>query len=109
MSTKGFLRFFLFCLDLELFAKTKKPWFHHTRFLYCYYNSRSKQNQKNPEQACAKFQQKILNFMVVRARQSFQFFRHIAWFLGNNRALYKFRCQTFLTSLVLPNYEKITS
>ena len=29
--------------------------------------------------------------MVVGARQSFQFFRQITWFLGNNRALSKFR------------------
>ena len=44
----------------------------------------SKQNKKNPEysflniikkKTCAKFQQKILNSMVVGARQSFQFFR----------------------------------
>ena len=29
--------------------------------------------------------------MVVAARQSFQFFRQIAWFLGNIRTLSKFR------------------
>ena len=29
--------------------------------------------------------------MVVGARQSFQFFRQITWFLGNNRALSKFK------------------
>ena len=29
--------------------------------------------------------------MVVGARQSFQIFRQITWFLGNNRALSKFR------------------
>ena len=29
--------------------------------------------------------------MVVGARQSFQFFRKITWFLGNNGALSKFR------------------
>ena len=62
-------------------------------------NSRSKQytNPKHTfidivkQEACAKFQQKILNFVVVGARQGFQFFRQIAWFLGNNRALSKFR------------------
>ena len=27
---------FLFCLDLELFAKVKKTWFRHTRFLRFY-------------------------------------------------------------------------
>ena len=35
---------------------------------------------------CAKFQQKILNFTVVGAHQSFQFFRLVAWFFGNARA-----------------------
>ena len=63
-------------------------------------NSRSKQNKKNPEhdfvdivkyETCPKFQEKILNFVVVGARQSFQFFSQIAWFLGNNRALSKFQ------------------
>ena len=29
--------------------------------------------------------------MVVGARKSFQFFRQITWFLGNNRALSKFK------------------
>ena len=33
------------------------------------------------------FQQQILNFVVVGPRQSCQFFRQIAWFLGNNRVL----------------------
>ena len=42
---------------------------------------------------CTKFQQKILNFVVVGARRSFQFLRQIAWFLGNNRALSKFSYQ----------------
>ena len=42
---------------------------------------------------CAKFQQKILNFAVVGACQSFQFFREIAWFRGNNKALSKFGYQ----------------
>ena len=33
----------------------------------------------------------MVNFMVAEARQSFQFFRQITWFLGNNRAMSKFR------------------
>ena len=37
----------------------------------------------------AKFWQKILNSMVVAARQIFQFFRQTTWFLENNRALSK--------------------
>ena len=40
---------------------------------------------------CAKFQEEILNFVVVGAGQRFQFLRQIAWFLGNNRVLSKFR------------------
>ena len=49
------------------------------------------------------------NIMVVGARQSFQFFRQITWFLGNNIEL----CLNLgigfcITSLVLPNYKKIT-
>ena len=63
-------------------------------------NSRSKHNKKNPTypfvdirktETCAKFQQKILNSTVVGARQSFQFFRQITWFLGHTRALSKFK------------------
>ena len=69
--------FFLFCLDLELFAKIKKAWFLHTRLIY--YNSRSKQNKKNPEhrfvdivrKRVQNFRKKILNFAAVGARQSF--------------------------------------
>ena len=30
---------------------------------------------------------------MVDARQCFQFFRQIAWFLGNNKALSKFKYQ----------------
>ena len=37
----------------------------------------------------AKFQQKILNSMVVGARQKFPYFRQTTWFLENNRALSK--------------------
>ena len=40
--------------------------------------------------------------MVDGARQSFQFFRQITWFLGNNRALSKFRYQIlrYLISII---------
>ena len=41
-------------------------------------------------ETCAKFQQKILTYMVAEAFQSFQIFRQITWFLGNNRALPEF-------------------
>ena len=61
--------------------------------------SRSKQNKKNPEhpfvnisqwELCGKFQQKILNSVVVGARQRFQFFIKKTWFLENNKAMSKF-------------------
>ena len=39
------------------------------------------------------FSKKLLNYMVVGARQSFQFFRQITWFLGKYRVLSKFRNQ----------------
>ena len=97
MSSKAYLRFSLFCVKLELFAKIKKnPSFYtftKTRFIN---NSRSKQNKKNPKhpfvdigktETCAKFQQKILNSMVVGACQSFPFFRQITWFIGNKITL----------------------
>ena len=47
-STKGCVRFFSFCLDLELLAKIKKDLIS-TLFFYIFINkSRSKQNKKNP-------------------------------------------------------------
>ena len=78
----------------------KRPDFYaltETRFIN---NSRSKQNKKNRTHAfvdivktetCGKFKQKILSCTVVGAPQSFQFFRQITWFLGNKRALPKFK------------------
>ena len=65
-------------------------------FFIFFNNSRSRQSKRNPEhqfvdiikqKTCAKFQRKILNFIVVGARQSFQFFRQKTRFLGNNRPL----------------------
>ena len=67
-----------------------------TRFIN---NSGSKQNKKNSThlfvdickmEKCAKFQQKQFNSMVGGAYRSFQFFR-LTWFLGNTRALSKFK------------------
>ena len=55
--------------------------------------------KKNPEhpfvnisqwELCGKFQQKILNSVVVGARQRFQFFIKKTWFLENNKAMSKF-------------------
>ena len=70
--SKGCVGFFLFYLDLELFAKIKKDLVStHSLFTL---SLRSKQNLKNPthtfvditkQKTCAKFQQKILNSMVV--------------------------------------------
>ena len=63
-------------------------------------NSRSEQNLKNLEhsfgdigkrETCAKFQQKQLNSIVDGARRKFQFFREVAWFLGNRKALAKLK------------------
>ena len=64
--------------------KLKKPGFYTLGFYIFINNSRSKENKKNPEhpfldiikqKTCAKFQQKILNSMVVGVRQTFIFFR----------------------------------
>ena len=88
--------FFLFYLDLELFAKSKRPGFYTLVFYTFINNSSSKQNKKNPthpfvditkHKIYAKFQQKILRSMVVGTRQSFQFFKQKTWFLGNNKGL----------------------
>ena len=54
---------------------------------------------------CAKCWQKK-NFTVVGARQSFQFFRQITWFLGNNRALYKFRYRILHNSISIIKLQK---
>ena len=84
MSTKVYAGFFLFCLDRGLFAKIKKTLLLHTRFFKFLLIIQDLKKLKNPEHSfvdiikseiCAKFYQKILNCMVVRARQSFQFFR----------------------------------
>ena len=104
---KSVFGIFLFFLYLELFAKTKQD-LVSTYSLFTYFLITQDLNKKNPEhpfvdiikqEPCAKCQQKILNFVVVGARQSFQFFREIVWFLGNNRAFSKFRCQ-ILHSLI---------
>ena len=102
MSTKRCVEFFLlFCLKLELFAKIKKDSsFYTLTETRVINNSRSKQNQKSCKhvflnsgktEMCAKFQQRILYSTIVGARQSSKFFRQIAWFLGNKRALSKFK------------------
>ena len=98
MSTKGFVGFLKFCLELELFAKIKKylvsthsqkPGLSITQdlnktlkishtLLQTFVRRKRVQN----------FSKKIIDFTVVGARQSFQVFRKITWFLGNTRAMY---------------------
>ena len=64
---------FLFCLDLELFAKIKKDLFSaHSFFTFLLIT-----HDLN----------KIKNIKLYGSRQSFQFFRQKTWFLENNRAL----------------------
>ena len=48
------------------------------------------------------FSKKILNSIVVGARQNSQFFRQKTWFLENNRALSKFLYGVlhYLTSII---------
>ena len=101
ISTKGCVGFFKFCLELGLFAKIKKYLVStHSQkpaLLITQYLNKIKKNPTHPfvdirkMEMCGKFQQKILNSIVVGAHQSFQFFRQITWFLGNTRALSKFK------------------
>ena len=99
MSTKGCSGFFKILFRSWVICKNWKwPGFYtliETSFLN---NSRSKRYKRNPEHSfvdickkemCVKFQQKILNSVVVGARQSFQFFRQTTGFLENNRVLSK--------------------
>ena len=51
------------------------------------------------------FSKKILNSVVVGARQSFQFFRQKTWYLGNNRTCLNLVIGFCITGLVLPNYK----
>ena len=92
----GFGNFFYFVYILS-YLQNKKDLVSTHSFLYIFINNlRSKQNKKNPEQpfvhivtyeTFANLQQKILNLVTVGAGQSFQSFRQIAWFHGNNRVL----------------------
>ena len=90
MSTKGCSGFFLFYLDLELFAKIKKDLFRTHSQKPSLSISQDLDLDISEQEPCPKSQQKILNSMVVGARESFQFFRQITRFLGNNGALSKF-------------------
>ena len=91
----------LFCLDLELFAKIKKDLVStHSFFTFLLITQDLNKIKKISNTLLETlFSRKRVqnsskkNFVAVGARQSFQFFRQIAWFLGNNRALSKFRYQ----------------
>ena len=93
---KDVWEFFYFVQILSYLEKLERPGFYTFGFYIFINNSRSRQNKKNLEhpfldiirqKTCAKFQQKILNSLVVRGHQSFQIFRQKTWFLGNNRPL----------------------
>ena len=96
---KRVFRTFLFCLDLELLKTWSLRVCRNHVFFILTNNSRSKQNEKNPKhpfvdlrkfETCAKFQQKLLNSLLVGTRQSFQSPKQNTWFLENRRALSKF-------------------
>ena len=100
-STKRCAGFFLFCLELVLFVKIKKdlvythppkPSLSITQDL----NKIKKITEHifvdiGKTKTYAKFQQKLVKSMVDGVCQSFQFFRQITWFIGNKRALSKFK------------------
>ena len=91
----------LFCLDLELFAKIKKDLVStHSILTPLLITQGQNKIKKIPNTILqtlsrkgVKFQQKILNPVVVGAHQSFRFSRQKTWFLGNNRGLPQFRYQ----------------
>ena len=98
---KRVFRIFSFCLDFQLFAKIKKDLVStHPFFTSLLITQDLNKIKKIPntlfetilsKKRAWNFNKKILNFVVVGVCQSFQFIRHIAWFLGNNTALSKFR------------------
>ena len=85
--------FFISFRSRVIWKNVKRPRFYTLVFYTFINNSRSKENPTHPfvditkKKTCAKVQQKILNSMVVGARQSFSFFKQKTWFLGNNRGL----------------------
>ena len=92
--------FFKFCLELGLFARIKKylvsthsqkPVLSITQDLNKIKKISHPFVDIRKTETCGKLQQKILNSMVVGARQSFGFFRQITWFLRNTRPLSKFK------------------
>ena len=97
---KRVFRIFFFCL--ELICQNQEAWFLHSQKPGLSIIEDLNKIKKTPNtsehfanierETSAKFQQKILlNSTLVGARQSFQFFRQTTWFLGNKRALPKFK------------------
>ena len=90
MPTKGCAGF-SFCLfrSWAICKKLKRPGFYTFVFYTFISGSKFKLNRKfnTKLKMCAKFQQKILNYMGVVAHESVDLFRQKTWFLGNNRGL----------------------
>ena len=97
MSKTGRVGFsFILLRSWNICNNKKRPGFYTLIFCTFFNNSRSNQNKKylthsfvdiTKWKTCAKFQQKILKFMVTGAHQSFQLFRQSTWSLGNNIGL----------------------
>ena len=115
---KGVWDFFILFRSWVICKNLERPAFYTLVFYTFINNSISKQNKKNPKdpfaditkyKTGAKFQHKILNSMVVGARQSFQLSTHKTWFLGNDEGLSLFRFRFYITWFVLPNYENTST
>ena len=82
-------------LDLELLPKLKLPGFYILVFAFLLITQDLNKTQKNPKHPFVdivwnewKMSSKKKNSVVVEARQSFQFFTRITWFLGNNGIIF---------------------
>ena len=82
-------------LDLELLPKLKLPGFYILVFAFLLITQDLNKIQKNPKHPFVdivwnewKMSSKQKNSVVVEARQSFQFFTRITWFLGNNGIIF---------------------
>ena len=85
--------FFLFCLDLELYAKIKKDLVStHSLFTFLLITQDLNKIKKPPKtllltflsmKHVQNFSKRFQQFVVVGADQIFQFFRQIAWLLTN--------------------------
>ena len=81
-------------LDLEFLPKLKLPGFYILAFAFLLITQDLNKTQKNPKHPfvdivwneCKMASKK--NYVVVEARQSFQFFTRITWFLGNNGIMF---------------------